>query len=587
MISLFATNPFYVFGIPATTDQRSIRRIIEERGIQLQLGLNSGGLTQELLRSFRQTIETPRLRATAELFGFHLADPSAPTEHLALLRERAQGANGLERTLLFHDVALAAHLAWALTEVASPAGVEALRISLSAWRPVLREPGFCEYVAERSDKASSGEELWQECAKALVQSVAEVAASFLFTKKLGSAVALVGVLRDAALPGDAIDKALRDITRDTRGEIATAIQRIGPRNEGTIDDARLDEIVLINEILGPQRRLALLGFSQTNPDELAGAIRTVSIQIYNRAQDPFVAVALLDAGLTVLDAPRLVSAFAADRATVLRQHHQERAVTAWQANQWAAAAAHATLAADVSNAEEVERFRTIAARAAASSSPKEVADWARRAQAPFDAERLATSRRIEAAAHFESWSGEGRAYTDPSGYDFGAPVSAAAPRAGTAAAAARQSQRSRWIFAAIAAGLLLLAWANGSFAGSSGTRATSTPFQRATPTTAPCVSSLATMKADITSAKTRLSSMESDLSAIEQRVTSLKRSIESTEATYPRGIPSSIYPSYSAQIDDYNRLLSQYKAQYNDYDALFTQTDAAVSRYNALLATCR
>lgn len=589
-----------MLAVRATTDQRALRRILEERGIQIALGLSSSDLTEELLRAFRQTIETPKRRVTAELFALHSVDPAPPIEQLAVLRERAQGASGLERTLLFHDVAVTAQLVWALTDPESAQGLEALRISLSAWRPVLREKEFWQYLADRSEGATSGEELWQECVAGLVRSAAEVAASLLAGKQLGQAVAVVGVLRDAALPGDTIDKALSEMTREIRGEIAAAIQRIGSRAEGTVDDARLDEIVLINEVLGPHQRLTLLGLSSVSPDELAGAIRAVSVRIYNRTQDPFVAAALLDAGLTMLLVPRLASAFAADRATVLRLHHQERALTAWQAAQWPAAAAHATLAADVSSAEETESLRTMATRSTASSTASDVAALVRRAQAPFDAERKAVVRRIYAAAHFENWSGEGRAYTNPSGNNSGVTESATAQATPVAALPTGRSQRGRWISAAVLVGLLLLGWANGSFAGSSRAPSTNAPAatngttrppvstpQRATPTIAACVSDLATMKAAIASTTARLRSMEANLSALEARMNSLKGSIQSTEATYPGGIPSSIYPSYSAQVDDYNRLRRQYLADYADYETQFAQNDSAITRHNALLATCR
>ena len=95
------------------------------------------------------------------------------------------------------------------------------------------------------------------------------------------------------------------------------------------------------------------------------------------------------------------------------------------------------------------------------------------------------------------------------------------------------------------------------------------------------------MKAAITSTNTRLQSMERDLDALELRMTAIRRSVESTEADFPRGIPSLIYPGYSSQVDEYNRLLRQYRLDFADYETQFAQNDSAIDQYNALLATCR
>lgn len=468
MIPLFSENIFHVLGIRASTDLRSLRRLLEERTVQVQLGMRPQGLTEEMLRSFRQSIETPERRARAELFGLHAVDPGLPSEQLSLIRERAQGAGGLDRTLLYHDVAVTAHLVWALSHPDSTEGIESLQISLAAWRPVLREKDFWEYSAARSDGSMTADALRDACVRGLVGSAAGVAASFLDQGQLGPARALVRVIRDSALPGELIDEAMRDMTRDARAEVRSAVAQIAARSDDTVAGALVDEIALTNKVLGPYRRLGLLGVQAADADATAAAVRSVSVRIHNVAKDPFVAVALLDAGLEVVTAPRLVSGFASDRATVLRLHHQERAVTAWQAAQWAAAAAHATLAADVSDLAETERFRDVASRATASSSPSEVAEWLRRAQAPFTVERLAMDRRIDAAAHFQAWAGADRVYVDPSASDFGSSSTTTRSnlRAPTPVRGA-STQRGMWIYLSVVAGAVLLVWAISSLTRSS------------------------------------------------------------------------------------------------------------------------
>ena len=198
--SLFTMNLFHMLGIRATTDVRWLRRLIDDRRIQFELGVDRSGLTDESLRSFRQTVEAPNSRIGAEIFAFHSVDPTVAAEQLPFLRDRAQTATGLERTLLYHDIAVAAHLAWAQSDSASAAAVDALRVSLSAWRPVVREPEFWQYLAARAEGTRSADELWRECVAVLIGSVVQVAADLLSARNLGPGLGVIGVLRDAALP---------------------------------------------------------------------------------------------------------------------------------------------------------------------------------------------------------------------------------------------------------------------------------------------------------------------------------------------------------------------------------------------------
>ena len=600
MIKLFATNPFYVLGLDATADQRALRRVVEERSVAIQLGL-VGGLSAELLRSFSQVLEEPRSRASAEVFALHTTEPTGWRAQLPLLRDKAQAASGFERSLLEHDVAVAAHLAWAHAQESSPPATEALQLSLAAWRPVFRSKEFWEYQAMRSGGGATADDLRHQAIEALATSVGEVVASLLADRQLGPCLDVVHVLRGATIPGDAIERTLNEVMRDIRGDIVAAAQRLTPAREGTVEDARLDEVALVNEVLGPCRRLVLMGLPLPSLDDVASAVRAVCVRLYNTTYDPFVTVALLEVGADAIETPRLTTGLVEDRATVLRLHHQERAFSAWQAGQWAVAAAHASLAIDVSGPDDRQSLQTIIEKCKALALPEVLAASLPRARAPFEAEKQAVARRVEGAANFDYWSGEGRAYTNPSA----TPLMSAAPRvgAGTAAAASAsaQSQRRKWIAGAALAGLLLLAWANGSSAGTSGSSRTTAPTApartsaptffnppaRPAVTIAPCVADLSRMRSEIDASKSRLSSMESDLNAMKSQLATLKAAIQSTELLYPNGIPSSIYPTYSSNVDRYNQIVRQYNSELSDYSRLLSQSNGEVDSYNALLSSCR
>lgn len=605
MSDLYRRNPFCLLGLRATADARQVRRRIEDLDVEMRLGSTSSGLDGDGLRRIRQVLESPADRLKAELFWLNseadgrtpdLSDSAGLNAEIERLHKLAGSSQGLRRVLATHDLAVLRHAVW-LEAHAGPASIDAghsyLRLALAEWQESLFSPDLVRYFESRRESAGAPTfDIQQVASEEILESVAVVASSAIDRRTLDEAAVLIDLMGSSGLPRAAIDHAAGEATKSLRGEITRGLSALATAG----DDEGVPAVVvraecelLVNSALGPFGR-----YERADPaaddalrDRVAVVTRLVSVHVYNKLQDAELAAAILDFALGIARSTSTVSHIAADRAQVRYLHHSAAAVAAFDSGSWAAAAAHAEIAEEYASSAENQAQMSSLANAA---RPRALSGGVNSAKAAivdgFDLAKQRFAADVGRAIRFERVS-----YVPPA---------VAPPQQPFIVTPQASSARGKWIAAGVAALLLLLfgiANANSTGSRSTSSPATSAPA-RATnaPQMAPPRITIAPTTAcrdQVRAMDSQLSGMDSDLTALQGRlksvsgqIDSLRAEVRSTEAQYPRGIPSSIYPSYSASIDrinalvdDYNRRLATYKSNLADYNAL-------VDRRNALNRSC-
>lgn len=615
MTGLYRDNPFALLGLRATADGRQVRRRIEELDIQIRLGASLDGLDSDRLRQLRQLVESPAERFQAEMFWLH-SDPTAPSPDLnnaasidaeiQLLLRKAGESAGLDRLLTTHDVAVLRHAAWvdAWNKAPSEMTLAGLQLAHTDWLEALLSPDLERYFeARRQQLGAPSIDIQRTAADQILRSIAVLAADAIDQRNLRGAAALVAFMRRSGLPSSGSEEAVEEATKSLRGEISRGLLALSAAREGERppeDIVRSERESLVNYVLGPLGRYVLTDPAFTDDalrDRVALAARLVSIDVYNKLGDAPLATALLDHALSIARSTSTLSQLAADIAQVRYQHHSTAAVTAFDAGSSAAAAAHAEIAEEYAESPDTRvQMSTLAGAARKRALAAGINSGKAAILASFDSVRERLAADVARATQFQVISYGREAAPAPTSVQPPQPKSS--------------SSRGRWV--AVAAGVLILLIVGVANANSTATRnrpATQAPAVPRAPTQTSAVTRapailppttprvtvppVNTCRDQVRAMESQLTSMESDINAVENQLRSLKSEIESLrsqirsiEAQYPRGIPSSIYSSYSAMIsrlnalvDDHNGRLPRYKSQIADYDAL-------LERRNALARSC-
>jgi hypothetical protein len=603
LTNIYRQNPFSLVRLRATADSRQIRRRIEELDVEIQLGSKPNGLDDDGLRRVRQLLESPVDRFNAELLWLH-SDPERPspvlgaaavdgiTSEIQLLQNSIRSYSGANKILATHDLAVLRHAKWLEAQDGSPTNTEDsyLRLAIADWQEALSSPDLIRYFESRRQLLGVPPvEIERTISDQVLNSLALVASSRLDRRAIDDAASLIAVIRSSGLDSDAVDKAADQTTKSVRGEISRGLSELVALDEDVIPVAtfiRTRRELLVNAVLAPLARLETLDPSSVDDalrDRVGVATRSVAVDVYNKASDAAIAAALLDFAMATSRSTSTVSQFAAERATVCYQHHSAKAVRAFDSGFWALAAAHAEIAEEFAPTNEAQsQMHSLGSTAGQRALPLGV-NGARAAIGElFDGARQRLTADVVKAARFEpvSYVVEPVAYAEPPG----------------AAVQPQRSSRGRWVAAGVLGLILVGGFANANTRSTSTTPtvtsqpagATRTP-QFITPTVAPaaaCRNQIRSMDLQLTLMETDITSRENELEATKGQIESLRSQTKSTETLYPRGIPSSIYPSYSASIDrlnamvaDYNRGLATYKARLAAYNEL-------VDRRNALNRSC-
>lgn len=603
MSDLYSSNSFARLGLRADADTKEVRRRIEELDVQAKLGASSFGLGADDLRQIRQQLESPSERLRAELFWLHstaltrvpsTSDAPGLTAAIAQLVSSASVHGSRDRPLAIHDLAVLRHAQWlqGQTESVAPESLSELRLALADWAETLESPDFDSYLESRSVRLGTAKlDVAAVAATEIVNSIAGVIAFAIDHRKVHEAAALVEILFSSGLPSAAVTEGIAEGTRSLRGEVLRGLSAVAVASQTEAQaDAKLcmKREALVNSVLGPFGRYRLIypgSGDDVLSDRVALACRSVSIDVYNETQDAALVSAMLDLALETARSTSTTTQVAADGALVRYQHHAAAAVRAFDEGVFAIAAAHAELAEEVaaSHEDQLQMSGLAAASRKRGLAPDVVAHTRSAISKPYDLAKEAFRRDVDAAVRYETIS-----YVPLAKVELPSPTPVVS----------QKSSSGKWVLAAVVGALLLAVGVASANSGPSRS-ASATPvvtFPTAGRTAQPppqttsrgtsCSTQVRAMDGQLTQLKPDLTDLERQLDLMNNQIESLRRQIRDTEAVYPRGIPSSIYPSYSSSVDrlnalvaDYNRRLATYKSRLADHNEL-------VDRRNALARSC-
>lgn len=92
---------------------------------------------------------------------------------------------------------------------------------------------------------------------------------------------------------------------------------------------------------------------------------------------------------------------------------------------------------------------------------------------------------------------------------------------------------------------------------------------------------------EIEEMENRLRTLSANFDQMEQRLLGLKSDIRATEAKFPSGIPSQIYPGYSRQVDEYNAGVVLHETYIEEFESLYPQYSARVDQFNSLIGEAK
>lgn len=102
-----------------------------------------------------------------------------------------------------------------------------------------------------------------------------------------------------------------------------------------------------------------------------------------------------------------------------------------------------------------------------------------------------------------------------------------------------------------------------------------------------CAVRVRTMDDELSALRATLASQRETVEQLDGRLVTVKANLDAASAANPSGVPASLAGSYSAQVDEYNGMVSQRRALVEQHNAGVDQEQAKVEERNAAARGCQ